>query len=397
MQIIDDRVNKCERFNLDDLVYHSSEQYLILCLKLCNLIIKDKCKIGNLIDFDTYLTAVSSLPASSSNTNQTFQNSTGLNSYFNLYLAKPRGLSQISSSYSPLLLSHLNETECMKYGHKESYKLSLFICGIILCLIILVLNSLTLITIVKSRRLHTITNILIANLSISDFLSGIAFLYPCTLNLLTINALETYNSYLYTIACNIRQYYYLCLAGYSPMITSMLSSMFTLTLLAFEKYMAILQPYLYERLIQDRKYLCYICLILTWTISIFVSLLPIMGWNEHKKYSSYRGFNCKHAQSLPCMFERIFTLDYILLFTGICCLCACTMLAIYIRIYLIARKHSKQIFKLHTVLNKINQKGKINTPSFRLGSLSSPAVAQMETNNNTNSQEHEMVIVNLSK
>ena len=69
-----------------------------------------------------------------------------------------------------------------------------------------------------------------------------------------------------------------------------------------------------------------------------------------KKYSSYRGFNCIHAQSMPCMFERIFTLDYILLFTGICCVCALTMLGIYGRIYMIARKHSKQIAKIHSIL-----------------------------------------------
>ena len=115
--------------------------------------------------------------------------------------------------------------------------------------------------------------------------------------------------------------------------------------------MAILHPYLYERLIVDRKYMCYMSLILTWTLSILVSLLPIMGWNEHNKYSSYRGFDCQDAQSLPCMFERIFTLDYILLFTIICCICALAMLAIYIRIYMIARKHSKQIANVKTVLN----------------------------------------------
>lgn len=260
--------SECERLSANDLVYHSSEQYLILCLKLCNLIIKNKCDIKNLVE-------------------ETHLNKTSL-------ITNP-------DLYSTLLFSNLNETECTKYGHKESYKLTLFICGILLCFLILILNALTLITIIRSRRLHTITNILIANLSISDFLSGVSFLYPCVLNLLTINALETYNSNLYTLACNIRQYYYVCLSGYSPMITSMLSSMLTLTLLALEKYIAIVQPYLYKRFVHERKYLCYLCLFLTWSISIGVSLLPIMGWNEHHKYSSYRGFNCRHSQSMPCI------------------------------------------------------------------------------------------------
>lgn len=265
-------MENCDRFTQSELVYQSSEQYLILCLKICNLIIKNKCHIESLLELASNSNSSSighKKPASSSSTTTIFD------------LDEPTNL---SSLYTPAqLLSHLNETECAKYAHKESYKLSLFICGILLCLLILVLNSLTLITIVKTRRLHSITNILIANLSASDFLSGVAFLYPCILNLLTINALESYDSYLYTLACNIRQYYYLCLAGYSPMITSMLSSMLTLTLLAFEKYMAILHPYLYERIVNERRYVCYLSILVTWTVSILVSALPIMGWNEHNK------------------------------------------------------------------------------------------------------------------
>lgn len=48
------------------------------------------------------------------------------------------------------------------------------------------------------------------------------------------------------------------------------------------------------------------------------------------------------------------------MFTGICCLCAFTMLAIYTRIYIIARKHSKQIAQIHSMLNKTqnNQENK---------------------------------------
>jgi hypothetical protein len=360
-------LDKCEHLSATELIYHSSEQYLILCLKLCNLIIRDKCDIGELVDFNRYklkLAAYKSpVPKQLTNINSLKQN-LFYDDYLDIKSSPDTSNSNYSFiNYSPLLLSHLNETECMKYAHRESYKLSLFICGIILCLIILILNSLTLITIIKSKRLHNITNILIANLSLSDFLSGIAFLYPCILNLLTIYSLEAYDSYLYKITCNIRQFYYLCLAGYSPLITSMLSSIFTLTLLAIEKYMAILHPYLYERLIDDRKYLCYILLVLTWTISILISMLPLMGWNEHNKYSSYRGFDCQDAQSLPCMFERIFTLDYILLFTIICCICAFTMLAIYVRIYMIARRHSKQIENVKTVLNNNGNNNNISSNS----------------------------------
>lgn len=61
------------------------------------------------------------------------------------------------------------------------------------------------------------------------------------------------------------------------------------------------------------------------------------------------------------MFERIFTLDYILLFTGICSVCAVTMLGIYVRIYLIARKHSRQIAKIHSILGQQQSQNPIQT------------------------------------
>lgn len=350
----------CKQIDKDSLKFHSSEQYLMTCLKLCNLIVKHDCEINELVDFgkETALLATTTESTSlqqESTTTLPYENieeflERQLNYYFDyFYNIFPTRVSSSATSAS-LLFLNLNSTECQKYGHRESYKLSLFVCGIILCFLILILNGLTLYTIFKTKKLHSVTNILIANLSASDFLSGISFLYPCTLNLLTINALQTYNSNLYQLACNIRQYYYLCLVAYSPMICSMLSSVFTLTLLAIEKYIAIVRPYLYKRLISSKKYLI-ICLSITWSMSVLISLLPIMGWNEHSKLNNYRGFSCTNKQSIPCMFEKIFTLDYILLFTSICCLCAITMLFIYIKIYFVARKHSKQIAQMANIVS----------------------------------------------
>lgn len=123
-----------------------------------------------------------------------------------------------------------------------------------------------------------------------------------------------------------------------------------------------------------------------------------MGWNEaNKKYSSYRGFDCKHAQSLPCMFERIFTLDYILLFTSICCVCALAMLAIYIRIYLIARKHSKKIAKMKSILNMSNQMQEQEGQVEQLKQLEETSNANQISSIDKNNNEYELVIINLGK
>lgn len=422
-------MQQCGLLNIDELVYQSSEQYVILCLKICNLIIKYKCDINSLINNSMTTTSIKTSTTSKMITNSTVSNSTtktvitGDNlflyyyspsnnnndyhhpdsHYYNTSSNNTSSSALSLSSYSSItiqLLLKLNETECIKYSNRESHKLSLFIFGIILSTIILVLNGLTLTTIIRTRRLHTITNILIANLSLSDFLSGCSFLYPCILNLLTIYALETYNTYLYKLACNIRQYYYICLVGYSPMITSMLSSIFTLTLLAFEKYVAILKPYLFEHLCVYKNKLLPLLICLNWFISIIISMLPIMGWNEYHQvviingqqhiiHSSYRGFDCTHPQSMQCKFEKIFTLGYILLFTIICCICALTMLAIYIRIYLIARKHSKQIaLQMTHVINfkKVNNQHvlHLNIPCTASKTLSTRHNYEIIDNNSIN-------------
>ena len=145
----------------------------------------------------------------------------------------------------------------------------------------------------------------------------------------------------------------MCLVGYSPMITSMLNSMFTLLLLALDKYVCIVKPYAYIKQRQSKWTMCGMCASGAWFLAIFVSLLPLMGFGTeglyyHNNVNTNINTKNKNKSMLvldtpPCMFERIFTLDYILLFTGICGLCAFIILALYVRIYFIARKHYKQI------------------------------------------------------
>ena len=115
---------QCEQLNSIDLVYHSSEQYLILCLKICNLIIKSQCDIKSLVDFNRFLT-----PNKTNETNTLHSNKLKTLSANNLINQDPhsQSLPLQSISYTASLFSNLNETECMKYGHKESYKLSLFV------------------------------------------------------------------------------------------------------------------------------------------------------------------------------------------------------------------------------------------------------------------------------
>ena len=139
---------QCSHLSQEELIYHTSEQYLILCLKLCNLIIKNNCSIRNIVEFNSIII---------SNNNASFLAASSFTS---------------PSSNPIILLSNLNETECVKYGHRESYKMLGFILGILLCLAIMLLNSFTLINILiynKSTAQVWVINIFLTfNLNRSD-------------------------------------------------------------------------------------------------------------------------------------------------------------------------------------------------------------------------------------
>ncbi len=92
--------DECPQMSAHDLAYHTSEQYLILCLRLCRLILNNNCTIHRII-------------VNTSN----------------------------ASSSSTLMFLNLNELECAKYAHRETYKLSLFVAGLLLCLLIMGLNA----------------------------------------------------------------------------------------------------------------------------------------------------------------------------------------------------------------------------------------------------------------
>lgn len=54
MRLINQQSTKCVQLTKESFIYQSSEQYLILCLEICNLITKYECQIEELIDFDAY-------------------------------------------------------------------------------------------------------------------------------------------------------------------------------------------------------------------------------------------------------------------------------------------------------------------------------------------------------
>lgn len=69
-------------------------------------------------------------------------------------------------------------------------------------------------------------------------------------------------------------------------------------------------------------------IIVIWLISLIVSILPLVGWNN------WNG---------TCQLTDVMHYDYLVLWSSICFICGFLILFIYLRIFIVARKHSRQI------------------------------------------------------
>jgi hypothetical protein len=245
----------------------------------------------------------------------------------------------------------MNRNECEKYSNEVRRKFILFILGIILSLLVIILNSIVTLTIVNSTKLRSLmTNIFLLNLSIADFLSGCSFLYPCLMNILVEYAVVNYNSILLTHLNSIRNNYYICLIAYAFIMSGMLMSVSILLSIAIDKYIYIFKPYSYQKILTKRRCLLWISSL--WLISIFIGLLPLLGWNKIKRCLSIKQNLCS---SNTCLIDRVFTTGYCSLFATISLLAAIVILYVYVRIFILARDHLMRIERLRSHCTLSNQ------------------------------------------
>jgi hypothetical protein len=220
----------------------------------------------------------------------------------------------------------------------------LYISGVGLCGAILVLNLCILLRIMCSKRLRTPTNILLVNLTLADFLLGLAFLVPSMINLIFASSISTNNielfSWIYSIMSDKNSS--VALAVYAPMATSMLVSILTLTAMAVNKYIKIFHPYRFMRMAANMKQSLSITVLLIWSVSIAVCTLPLLVMNtENKCHLSAN--TCKHIKLIVCMFHSIFKTDHVVVFTAICLTCSCVIFVLYVRIYFQANREFRFI------------------------------------------------------
>jgi hypothetical protein len=147
----------------------------------------------------------------------------------------------------------------LKYVHLANY---FFVIEAILIVPILFGNSLILFSIARFRRLRTRMNILVANLSVSDFLVGLIMI-PYDISFVMVE--------------DLRQNKWTCLLRETFQILFLGSSVLNLLLISVERYLAILFPLAHVHR-RSRKWLALLILA-SWLFAILVSILPLLGVN----------------------------------------------------------------------------------------------------------------------
>lgn len=120
------------------------------------------------------------------------------------------------------------------------------------------------------------------------------------------------------------------------------SSIFSLLAIAIDRYIAIRIPLRYNGLVTGMraKGIIAIC----WVLSFAIGLTPMLGWNNCSKKGENSTKTCGEGR-VTCLFEDVVPMNYMVYynFFAFVLLPLLLMLAIYLRIFLAARRQLKQM------------------------------------------------------
>ncbi len=129
--------------------------------------------------------------------------------------------------------------------------------------LIMVSNLFTIIVISRSRCLRNVTGYLMISLACADFGVGIMTLVPLVFAIFTQHMSEV-----------------VCAALGFLSSSSWVVSIFTLTLLSLDRFLAIIKPLHYETLVTNIR--CGIAIVVTWIASFILWFLPLVGVGGYK-------------------------------------------------------------------------------------------------------------------
>ncbi|XP_070180094.1 adenosine receptor A2b-like [Littorina saxatilis] len=184
-------------------------------------------------------------------------------------------------------------------------------------------NGLVLMAIYRTRALRTVTNCFIASLAAADMLVG-AVIPPAVV--LPYRGLP--------------HEFHGCVFLNTAVVLITNISILSLLAVAMERFLAISDPFRYQRVLTKKRALLVVAL--TWVVAIFIGLIPTMGWNLGSD-----GFD-------QCSFTDVIDMDYMvyLIFFGVNLPPLFFMLIIYLYIFHIIRKQQSRMVSQMPVLSR---------------------------------------------
>ncbi|XP_019960033.1 adenosine receptor A1-like [Paralichthys olivaceus] len=186
---------------------------------------------------------------------------------------------------------------------------------LIIAVLAIIGNFLVCLAVTRNKKLRTVTNYFLVSLAVADILVGLVAI-PCAV--LTDLGEPHHNMPL-------------CLVLLSILMVLTQSSILSLLAVAAERYMAILLPFQYQRMMSPRN--AQLVLLVTWGLGAISGSVPLIDWKRQPADSDY------------CIFTCVVDMSYMVYFNFFCCLLVplVAMIIIYCHIFLTVRRQLRRI------------------------------------------------------
>ncbi|XP_031148204.1 adenosine receptor A2b-like [Sander lucioperca] len=203
----------------------------------------------------------------------------------------------------------------MPYGYQPRLKGLYIATELIIAVLAIIGNLLVCLAVTRNKKLRTVTNYFLVSLAVADILVGLVAI-PCA------------------VLTDLGQPHHnlpLCLLLLSILMVLTQSSILSLLAVAAERYMAILLPFQYQRVMSPRN--AQLALLVTWGLGAISGSVPLMDWKRQPAGSDY------------CIFTCVVDMSYMVYFNFFCCLLVplVAMFFIYGHIFLTVRHQLRRI------------------------------------------------------
>lgn len=183
-------------------------------------------------------------------------------------------------------------------------------------------NLLVCIAVGRNKKLQTVTNYFLVSLATADLFVG-TLAIPCAI---MIDLGLPHNNL------------YLCITIVYTLLTLTQSSVFSLLAIAIERYVAILLPFHYQRLLKPRN--ARLIILLTWFLAFLLSSVPLIGFQIQMRNINFCFFACVVDIALLVYFT----------FFGCALIPLLVMFFIYAHIFITVRRQVRRIAAIQSAL-----------------------------------------------